>query len=274
MLRAASAPGATRPKWQVRVRLMSLTHSIRPKALKIWNSRINWMQLSAGAKKDQLFLDLTIHDNVTLPNLFDAGMQFSKLCIVALNVGSIRLIWYDWPQGADRYHERIKDLDDPDHLVEMGKGPRFTEKRLALDEKHLHHASQCIAAFGTMQADAEPIFSPYLQGLMLLSKCDVHLSCEDQAFDAFVSALRHALKHFGDWDGNEDFIVLSLHNVLMPIIPEAADRDTVLSCLNVRKDEVQPKFGDALDAKRVTDLYLVLVADRVWAERVKSAQLS
>ena len=196
LAREASAPGVSRPKWQVRVRLVSLTHSIRPKALKVWNSRITWMQLLAGAKKDQLFLDLTIHDNVTLPNLFDAGMQFSKLCIAALNIGSLGLIWYDWPQGADRYHERIKDLDDPDHSVDIGKGPRFSEKRSVLDEKHLHHASQCIAGFGTMREEAEPIFGPYLQGLVLLSKCDVHLSCEDQAFDAFVSASRHDVKAF------------------------------------------------------------------------------
>ncbi len=271
LARAASAAGATRPKWQVRVRLVSLTHSIRPKALKVWNSRITWMQLSTGAKKDELFLDLTIHDNVTLPNLFDAGMQLSKLCIAALNIGSLGLIWYDWPKGADRYHERIKDLDNPDHLVEMRKGPRFTEKRLALDEKHLHHASQCIAAFGAMQAEAEPIFGPYLQGLVLLSKCDVHLSCEDQAFDAFVSSFRHALKHFGDWDGDETTIVPSLHKVLMPIMPEEAHRNTVLACLNARKDKARPKFGDASDAKRITDLYLVLVADRLWEKRVKSA---
>ena len=274
LARAASEPGATRPKWQVRVRLVSLTHSIRPKALKIWNSRITWMQLSAGPKKEQLFLDLTIHDNVTLSNLFDAGMQFSKLCIAALNIGSLGLIWYDWPQGADRYHERIKDLDDPDHLVEMGKGPRFTEKRMALDEKHLHHASQCIAAFGTMQAEAEPIFGPYLLGLVLLSKCDVHLSCEDQAFDAFASAFRHALKHFGDWDGDENSLLPSLHKVLMPIIPEEAHRDVVFACLNVRKERARPNFGDALDVKRIADLYLVLVADRLWGERVKSGRAS
>lgn len=272
LARAASAPGAARPKWQMRVRLVSLTHSIRPKALKVWNSRLNWMQLSAGAKKDELFLDLTIHDNVTLPNLFDAGMQFSKLCIVALNIGSLGLIWYDWPRQANRYHESIRDLDDSDHALELGKGPRFAEKRPALEEKHLHHAAQCIAAFGTMQgAEAEPIFGPYLHGLVLLSKCDVHLACEDQAFDGFVSALRHALKHFGDWDGDETSIMTSLHKVLLPIMPEEANRNTALTSLNARKDKARPEFADALDAKRMADLYLVLVADRLWKQRVTSA---
>jgi hypothetical protein len=272
LARAASAPGVARPKWRVRVRLVSLTHSIRPKALKIWNSRLNWMQLSAGAKKDELFLDLTIHDTVTLPNLFDAGMQFSKLCIASLNIGSLGLIWYEWPRQANSYHVSIKDLDDLGHVVEVGKGPRFAEKRLALEEKHLHHATQCIAAFATMQeAEAELIFGPYLRGLVLLSKCDVHLSCEDQAFDAFVIALHHALIHFGDWDGIETSITTSLHNVLSPIMPDDAHRNIVLSSLSARKDKARPGLGDAMGAKRIADLYLVLVADRLWEKRVRLA---
>jgi hypothetical protein len=272
LARVGSTPDAARPKWRVRVRLVSLTHSIRPKALKIWNSRLNWWQLAAGAKKEELFLDLTIHDNVTLPNLFDAGMQFGKLCVAALNIGSLGLIWYDWPRQANRYHESIKDLDDPEHSVEMAKGPRFAEKRSALEEKQLHHATQCVAMFGAMEAEAEPILGPYLQGLTLLSKCDVHFSCEDQAFDAFLSTLRHALMHFGDWDGGEASIMTSLHKVLLPIMPEEAHRNIVLSVLNARRDKARPEFGDALDAKRITDLYLVLVADRLWEQRVNSTE--
>jgi AbiV family abortive infection protein len=275
LARAASTPQAALPKWQVRVRLVSLTHSIRPKPLKVWNSRINWMQLSVGAKKDEIFLDLTIHDNVTLPNLFDAGMQFSKLCIAALNIGSLGLIWYEWPRQTNRYHESIKDLAEHDHVVEIRKGPRFAERRLALEDKHLHHATQCIAAFGIMrEAEAEPIFGPYLHGLVLLSKCDVHLSCEDQAFDAFMSALHHALKQFDNWDGDENSIMTSLHKILSPIVPEETHRNTMLACLNAKKDKVRPEFGDALAAKQVADIYLVLVADRLWKRRMSSATTS
>ena len=119
--------------------------------------------------------------------------------------------------------------------------------------------------------EAEPIFGPYLHGLVLLSKCDIHLSCEDQAFDGFVSALRHAMKHFGDWDGDETSIMTSLHKVLLPIMPEEAHRNIVLASLNARKDKARLGFAEALDAKRIADLYLVLVAERLWQRRVNSA---
>jgi hypothetical protein len=78
--------------------------------------------------------------------------------------------------------------------------------------------------------------------------------------------------HFGDWDGGEASIMTSLHKVLLPIMPEEAHRNIVLSVLNARRDKARPEFGDALDAKRITDLYLVLVADRLWEQRVNSTE--
>jgi AbiV family abortive infection protein len=271
LARAASPPETSKPKWEVRVRLVTLTHSIRPKALTYWNTRLNWMRLSAGGKKDELLLDLTLHDSITVANLFDAGLSFSKLCIAALNIGSLGLFWYDWPRQPSRYYESIRDIDSPDLTVDTHKGRRDVERRVALGEKHLHHAMQCIAAYGSMpDPQAEPIFGPYLHGLVLLSKCDVHLSCEDQAFDAFVRTLRHACKHFGDWDGQEGSFVSSLHEAFQRIVPDEADRNTLFDDLRRKKERPRVGFGDAVAAKRIADLYLVLVADRLWEQRIKS----
>ena len=45
-------------------------------------------------------------------------------------------------------------------------------------------------------------------GLTLLSRNDIHLQVENNAFDAFYASLKEALRSFGDWDGIADYSVL------------------------------------------------------------------
>ena len=77
-----------------------------------------------------------------------------------------------------------------------------------------------------------------------------------------------ACKHFGDWDGREDSFVSSLHKALQRIVPEEADRNTLFDELRMKKGRLA--FGEAVAAKRMADLYLVLVADRLWEQGIKS----
>lgn len=49
--RSSQAPvERTKDKWQVRVRIVCASHSIRPKALTAWNKGSNWIKLSAGGR--------------------------------------------------------------------------------------------------------------------------------------------------------------------------------------------------------------------------------
>ena len=85
-----------------------------------------------------------------------------------------------------------------------------------------------MAVFGPLpEAVAEPIFGPYLHGLALLSKSDIHLSCESLARNEFIKCLRAALQHFGGWDGNDDSLIASLHEALAEIMPDVEHRDMV-----------------------------------------------
>ena len=80
--------------------------------------------------------------------------------------------------------------------------------------------------------EASPIFGrPYLQGLVFLSKPDIHPSCENQARDAFIETLRIACRHFADRDRNGDNFVSSLHRVFEHIIPERDHRNQLLGIL-------------------------------------------
>jgi hypothetical protein len=116
--------------------------------------------------------------------------------------------------------------------------------------------------------EAEPIFGQYLQGLTLLSKTDLHFLVASQARDAFVTALCRALVKFGDMTSETDDPLPVLHRVMRPIIPDEEHRNQIFLPLQTAGKE---SVGDALNAKRSVDLYLALVARRLWPEFVRRA---
>jgi AbiV family abortive infection protein len=274
-----------KPKWLVKVRLQTPSHSLRQKVLNYWNDRIEATKLRlVGNKKNELLLEMTIDNGVTLDRLFDAGLSLSKLYIAMLNIGTGGFFWYELSGQAQIYYESIRDLDAP-HLEPRisrvrGLPMEWSEsqpdggkrQRIALAEAHLNNAMMCLAAFGPMSdADAAPIFGPYLQGLVLLSKTDLHLSVENSARDAFLKALRRAMLTFGDWDGDETQLITALHRVMEPIIADETDRNRLFEGLR-GKSTREGVLSDAVAAKRIADLYLAIVAKRRWSELVKQTR--
>ncbi|MEO6544897.1 MAG: hypothetical protein ABIP05_12730, partial [Nitrospiraceae bacterium] len=233
-----------------------------------------------GNKKNELLLEMTISDGVTLDRLFDAGLSRSKLYIAMLNIGTAGFFWYELSSQAEIYYESIQDLDAP-HLEpcvsrvhgllnewaeDRSNGSK--RQRVALEDEHLANAMMCLAAFGPMSdEDAAPIFGQYLTGLVLLSKTDLHLSVGNNARDAFLNSLRRAMLRFGDWDGNDTRLTTALHSVIEPIIPEEADRNQLFERLEGKPTD-EEALSYAVSAKRVADLYLVIVAKRRWPEFV------
>lgn len=271
-----------KPKWVMKVRLHTPSHSLRQKAFNFWNDRMEAVKLQiVGSKKNELLLEMTINDGVTLDRLFDAGLSLSKLYIAMLNIGTGGFFWYELSGQAQTYYESIRDLDAP-HLEPCisrvhGLLNEWAEerpdggfyKRVALEEAHLTNSMMCLAAFGPWSnEDAEPIFGQYLQGLVLLSKTDLHLSVENNARDAFLNTLRRAMLRYGDWDGNDTRLITSLHRVFEPIIPEEAHRIFLFKNLEGNSTD-EKALSYAVTAKRVADIYLVIVAKRLWLEFLK-----
>jgi AbiV family abortive infection protein len=282
--RQAGESGEGKPKWLMKVRLHTPSHSLRQKALNYWNDRMEAVKLQlAGNKKNELLLEMTINDSVTLDRLFDAGLSLSKLYIAMLNIGTGGFFWYELSGQAQTYYESIRDLDAPHLEPRIGRVRGLPKEwaedrpdggkrqRVALEEAHLNNAMMCLAAFGPMSdEDAAPIFEQYLEGLVLLSKTDLHLSVENSARDAFLKALRRAMLSFGDWDGDDTRLIAALHHVFEPIIAEETDRNRLFEGLEGKPTD-EGALSDAVSAKRVADLYLVIVAKRRWPEFVKRA---
>lgn len=279
--RQAGESGEGNPKWVMKIRLHTPSHSLRQKALNFWNSRMEAVKLKLiGNKKNELLLEMTISDGVTLDRLFDAGLSRSKLYIAMLNIGTAGFFWYELSSQAEIYYESIQDLDAP-HLEPCvsrvhgllnewaeARSNGIKRQRVALEDAHLANSMMCLAAFGPMSdEDAAPIFGQYLNGLVLLSKTDLHLSVGNSARDAFLNSLRRAMLRFGDWDGNDTRLITALHSVIEPIIPEEADRNQLFERLEGKPTD-EEALSSAVSAKRVADLYLVIVAKRRWSEFV------
>jgi AbiV family abortive infection protein len=261
-----------KPKWKVAVKVRTPSHTIRPKPLNALNSGMQWLKFKHVGKNDELLLEMTFPDSILLKDLYGVGLSFSKLCIAALNMGSAGLFWYELPRHVSRYYESIRDLDSPQLHISMERPWAFDErKRTVLEEKNLHHAMRCITVFSRMRdEEAAPIFGPYLHGLLLISKSDIHLSLEQQAHEAFVKALHHGMKHFGDWDGDVDTKSSSLHSVFRGVVPEQEHRERLFDALSDGKVDGARLLEHAMGAKRVTDLYLVIVANRLFEKMVQS----
>lgn len=281
--RQASKPGQGKPKWLMKVRVQTPSHSLRQKTLNFWNERIDAVKLrTAGQKNQDLLLEITIHDHIKLEQLFDFGLAFSKMHLVMLNVGTAGFFWYELSGQAETYYESVHDLENPGMNVFIGRlsglPKEWTDdrsdgrkrQRVALEEAHLDIAIRALAVFGFMpDHEAEPIFGQYLLGLALLSKTDLHVSSETQARDAFLVALRRAMHKFDDLESDDAKLLPSLHRVFEPIIEEEAHRTLIFGQLETPG---KASIGDAVAAKRAADLYLALVAQRLWPEFIKRAK--
>jgi AbiV family abortive infection protein len=275
-----------RPKWIMKVRLQTPSHSLRQKALNFWNDRIDVVKLyHVGNKKNELLLEMTIYDNVTLDQLFDAGMSLSKTYITMLSIGTAGFFWHELSGQAQTYYESIRDLDAP-HLEPRIRrviglagqwaedGPeRSKRRRVALEEAHLNVVMMCLAAFSRIpDAEAAPIFGEYLKGLMLLSKNDLHLSVAKEARDFFLKTLRRAMQHFGDLSDVDADLSSALHRVMAPIIAEEDHRNQLFDSLDRQPPTEEGWLSAAVSAKRVADLYLAIVAKRFWSEFVQRSE--
>jgi AbiV family abortive infection protein len=278
--RQAKAFGQWKPKWLMKIRVQTPSHSIRQKALNFWNDRIDAVKLRAvGNNSNDLLFEITIGDHIKVEQLFDFGLSFSRMHLVMLNIGTGGFFWYELSGQAETYYESIKDLEAPHMSVAIGRtsglahewmqtGPNGQRReRVALEEAHLNSAINAMAAYGFLSdAEAEPIFGQYLQGLALSAKMDLHLIVGIQARDAFLLALRRALVRFGDMKGENDEILPVLHRVMEPLIPPVEHRDQLFAGL---ESAGQGSIGEVIAAKRVTDLYLSIVARRLWPDFVK-----
>ena len=194
-------------KWELKIRLFSQSHSIRPKPLNQWNDKVTWIKLyPVNSKKNHLDAILKIPKFITIQVVYHVGYGYSNLLLAALNIASGGLFWWHEPKNLSTFYERLVDKENQ----MTGKIGRVPELKLGWPPAVLDEAilDQVINAFAMMPQPYEPpenseALNHYMAGIALLAKTDVFTQFEVQSYGAFISAAKAALRLYRDDLGTE-----------------------------------------------------------------------
>jgi len=197
---------ASKPKWKMRIRLYTNSHSIRPKSLQWWNNGVDFFKLYPGdKKKGEIILEFVLPKALPAQGLWWHGWGMSRSFVVAMNIGTMGFFWWYVPQQVSRYYERIRDLEsNSDMVVERSPALKLAWKQEALSQHLLGVVGMCLGAITKIKREDHKTLDHYLTGLGFMSKTDVHMQFEANAYEHFYKALKHALVLYKDWDGNGD----------------------------------------------------------------------
>jgi AbiV family abortive infection protein len=189
-------------KWELKIRLFSQSHSIRPKPLNQWNDKVTWIKLlPVNGKKHHLDAIIKIPKFITIQSVYNVGYGYSNLLVAALNIASGGLFWWQAPKNLFTFYESLVDKENQ----MTGMIGRTPELKLGWPSAVLDEAilNQVINVFAMMPQPYDPPESSealfhYMTGIALLAKTDVFLQFEVQSYGAFSSAARAALRLYRD----------------------------------------------------------------------------
>ena len=263
-------PGApkelAKPRWRANAVIYTPSHSLRSKVLARWNEHIEPIQLLWSGKKDQFTLQITLQDNEPLPALGGRLISLAKLTVACLNMGSIGYFWFERPGFEQKMFREVRDLE-LDRRIEIGRGESFwgNGRAVALTEEHIDHAIHCMMAFAPLpEAEAEPIFRPYFDGLAFIAKSDIFYNFDILARHAFIASLAGALRHYGGWSGKTEDFEMSFHEGFAPFIADREHRDLMFKVLKPEGDLTETPLVNLRSAKQLADLYLIHIGRRTW----------
>lgn len=264
--RPGAAPGNAKPKWRSNATVYTPSHSLRSKVLARWNEQIRDVQLIWTGKKDELTLQVTLHDNMPLNSLFGRLSSLSKLVVACLNIGTIGYFWFERPGFEQNFFKEVRDLEHGQPMAVEKRDSFWGDGRaVALTDLHIEHAMHCMMAFAPLTDDeAAPIFAPYCHGLALIAKSDIFYNFDTLARHSFVRSLAGALMRYGGWTGKAEEFEAAFHRAYEPMFPEAENREKMLKALKIEGDPDETPLANLRTAKQVVDLYLIYTGRRTW----------
>jgi hypothetical protein len=247
----------TNDKWKMRVRIFSDSHSIRPKTLTVWNEHSNWIKLvPVSGKKDQLFLEFILGDDVPIEGLWFFGWGLARQFVVALNIGTMGFWWWRMPEQISRYYEKLEDLETKREFAIERKPALKVDwgDNRVLSEADISRVAACFATLpGPDKRDKHAAYNYYIGGITFLSINDVHWQCEVQAYGNFHESLKAMMKDSGDWKGNTPFDV-TFGKFLDESFPGFDEREQLLDIC--RRFETKNLEGIVITLKEVSFIKL------------------
>ena len=256
---------ANKPKWRLKVRLHTLSHSIRRKELREWNDQVVWVKLYPTTKKTELLVEFLLPAKIPVEQVWPTGIQMCSILVVALNIATVGYFWWYLPEFVSTFYEEMVDLDTKAKLGVDYKSPVMGGwKRTALKAQHLQTAGMILVyLMGWATKEQSLAYSRYMQGIALLSKNDVFGDFSGQALVHFAHALRMGLASFGEWDGVsanfEQAAVAAIGN-LSDNDPMATELKSLIEAADTLEKQLHPSrpiaLDDALKLKVFCDAYL------------------
>ncbi len=272
---------ANKPKWRLKIKLHTLSHSIRPKELKAWNDQVIWIKLYPTTKKTELLVEFLLPAKIPVAELWQTGIQMCSMFAVSLNIATVGYFWWYLPEFVAAFYEEIVDLDTKASLrVDYKSLVMANWRRTTLKAQQLHTAGM-IQTYLMMWATKEQslAYSRYMQAIALLSKNDVFGDFTGQALIHFAYAFRMALKSYGDWDGVpenfEQAVAATLDNLWNQ--PEIlAEFKSLMEAANSLEKQQSPSrpvtLDEAMKLKAFCDVYLVSRAQREMQKAIRQRQ--
>jgi AbiV family abortive infection protein len=200
---------AEAPKWRIKVRLYTNSHSIRPKALNRWNEWSQHIKLyPVQNRKQELLADFTIYAMFPALRLWDTGLLMVRRFLTAINIGSAGFFWWYMPSHTSRYYEEMRDLETDDRLDVKPEHPVSVQwpHAAVLSEGVLKRTAILTGALPMpTEVERQKPFTHYMTGLALASKNDIHLRIETSIFREFYVSLKTGMHTYGAWDGVAPF---------------------------------------------------------------------
>ena len=210
---------AQTPKYRMRIRIQTPSHSIRNNAFAKWNEGVHGIKIYKSDRKNatkltkgEMLIDLTLPKGLHTSYVWEHGLFMAKTVVLSFNVGTLGAFWWNVQKDVSTYYVDIVDLEaDPKGGVKLVVAPHkrlhvgFDEAKLVLDDKAVRNVYHVVALFMRESQKLEEFLKAYALGLTLFSKTDIHLQLEVNAFEEFYKALKATMRAFGDWDGTGDF---------------------------------------------------------------------
>lgn len=190
------------PKWQIKVRLYSASHSIRPKPLADWNKRSEWIKFFPSANKKELLVQFTLGKMVPITAVWHGGMRVSWMLALSLNIGTVGFFWWYLPSFVSKFYEQIVDLENNANIL-LDRTPPLVIPwgHLALKEPQLRSVASMFAHLTQIDQRQHQAYDRYFRALGLTAKNDIFGQFEQTLISEFFEAFRLALVAYNDWDG-------------------------------------------------------------------------
>lgn len=199
---------AKKPKYRIKIRINSESHSIKTKELKKWNEHMDFIKLYSDDKRD-LIIDLLLQKSIPVQGTWFVGWGMARAFVTAINIATQGFFWWHIPKDRSRYYEDMWDLER-NMRMRTQQGPELTvnfrDLHWVLRDADLGRASMIF--YYITKAKDKPEGGPlndYALGLAFLAKNDIHLRFEPNCYDQFYKAFKNAFHISGDWDGKSDF---------------------------------------------------------------------